>query len=61
MKYPQLIVIAFSLALLLPAVHAASMQYTFTASGSGSLAGADFAQRAFAIVGHADPATSVPG
>ena len=56
MKYPQLIVIAFTLALLLPAVHAASMQYTFTGSGSGSLAGADFADSAFAIVGHADPA-----
>lgn len=56
MKNLHLIAIAFALTLLTPAVHAASMQYTFTGSGAGSLAGAVFADSSFTIVGSADPA-----
>lgn len=56
MKNLHLIAISFALALLTPAVHPASLQYTFTGSGAGSLAGAVFEDSSFAIVGSADPA-----
>ena len=56
MKNLHLIAIASALVLVTQAAHAASMQYTFSGNGSGSLAGTVFADSSFAIVGNADPA-----
>lgn len=44
------------LVLLAPAAGAATLRYTFTGTGSGTLGADTFVDRAFAIVGEADPA-----
>ncbi len=45
----------FALATFAPVAGAASLRYTFTGSGSGSLDHLGFVDRAFAIIGEADP------
>ncbi len=48
----------FALATFAPVAGAASLRYTFTGSGSGRLDSAVFVERAFAIIGEADPANT---